>query len=69
MLDAGADISAVDGENKTALILASSRGNDDVVRLLIDLGADVNIHSKSLGTAIEAARLTRDRKRERSSMY
>lgn len=55
LFDAGANINAVDSENRTALILVSSRGEDAVVRFLLDFGADVNIRSKSLGTAIEAA--------------
>jgi len=66
LLDADADINAVDDENNTALILASSTGKDAVVRFLLDLGADVNIRSNVLGTAIEAARLARDDERERS---
>lgn len=56
LFDAGADINAVDSRGRTALILASSRGKDEVVRFLLNLGADVNIRSKDLGTAIEAAR-------------
>jgi ankyrin repeat protein len=61
LFDAGTDINAVDDKNSTALMLAASRGEDDIVRFLLDLGADVNIRSKVLGTAIEAARATREK--------
>jgi ankyrin repeat protein len=60
LFDAGADINAVDNKNSTALILASSRRQDAVVRFLLDHGADVNTRSEDLGSAIEAARLARD---------
>lgn len=65
LCNVGAYINAVDGQNRTALILASSRGEDVVVRFLLDLGADVNIQSKVVGTAIEAARATREKSRPR----
>lgn len=41
-LDQGADIEAKDNIGQTALIAASRRGNLDIVRLLIERGADVN---------------------------
>lgn len=66
MFAAGADFNAVNGENTTALILASFGGKDAVVRFLLDPGADVNIRSNVLGTAIEAVRLARDDEGERS---
>lgn len=56
LLDAGADINAVDIEGRTALILASSRGKDDIVRFLLDFGADVSIRSRNLGTLKQLGR-------------
>jgi ankyrin repeat protein/WD40 repeat protein len=41
LIDGKADLNAVDGEGQSALILAGSRGHDDVIKLLLDAGADI----------------------------
>jgi len=42
LVDTGADVNAVEGDNDTALLVASSRGHYAIVELLIGAGADVN---------------------------
>jgi len=41
LLDYGADVNAVAKDGATALILAASCGDEKIVRLLLDKGADV----------------------------
>lgn len=55
LLDHGADVNAVDEENTTALILASSRGQEDAVRILLQYKAEVHHRSKKYGTALQIA--------------
>lgn len=45
-LEAGADIDAKDKYGQTALMLASPRGHEAIVRRLIDAGADLNVTAK-----------------------
>ena len=44
LLSAGANIDAQDGEGETALIAAVRQGRDEMVELLIDAGANPDIH-------------------------
>ena len=43
LIEAGADVNAVDKNGITALQRASSWGRSDVVKMLIEAGADVNV--------------------------
>jgi len=43
LLEHGADIDEVDDHGRTSLIKAATECLDDMVKLLVDLGADVNI--------------------------
>jgi ankyrin repeat protein len=45
LIESGVDINATDRRNLTALMWASSNGNIEIARLLIEKGADVNAHS------------------------
>jgi ankyrin repeat protein len=56
LLQAGTDVNATDDWNRTALILASSKGNEAIVQLLLSFGADVNHRSEQHVTALGAAR-------------
>jgi ankyrin repeat protein len=56
LLNLGVDVNAQGGEFDTALIAASAMGNDKLVRVLLDHGADVHHESKTHGTAVDAAR-------------
>ncbi|TMW69721.1 hypothetical protein Poli38472_001877 [Pythium oligandrum] len=47
VLETGVDVNAFDEDGMTALHLASSAGHVDVVRVLLDHGADLNIASES----------------------
>jgi ankyrin repeat protein len=47
LLDAGADIDAVDNEGNTALMAAAGSGNERSVRLLLEARAGKNINAKS----------------------
>ncbi|KAH6843593.1 ankyrin repeat-containing domain protein [Alternaria alternata] len=51
LLEAGADIDAVKN-NRTALFLATSRGNKEAVALLLDRGADANARGGDHSSAI-----------------
>nr|XP_036581485.1 pfs domain-containing protein [Colletotrichum truncatum]KAF6789836.1 pfs domain-containing protein [Colletotrichum truncatum] len=56
VLKDGADVNSRDSDQKNALEAASSRGHKDVVRLVLDKGADINAPSNSdYGTALQAA--------------
>lgn len=54
-LQRGIDINAKDGEGKSALILASSRGHLNVCRLLLESGADIAAVDKQGRTALDVA--------------
>jgi ankyrin repeat protein len=56
LLDLGVDVNAHGGEFDTALIAASAMGNDKLVRVLLDHGADPHHESETYGTAVDAAR-------------
>jgi ankyrin repeat protein len=52
LIEAGADINAVDKNGITALQRASSWGRSDVVKMLIEAGADVNVVGVNGRTAL-----------------
>src|SRR6185295_7705429 len=61
-LDRGADVNARSEDSRTALLIAAGRfGSREVVKLLLDRGADKNVRSPGLGGDMtplaEAARL------------
>ncbi|KAK4220431.1 ankyrin repeat-containing domain protein [Podospora fimiseda] len=51
----GADVNAQGGEYGNALQAASSRGHQEIVKLLLDKGADVNAQGGQYGNALQAA--------------
>ena len=55
LLDAKADINAVDSDGNNALILAILNTHYDLTQMLIDRGEDVNIASKNGRTALYSA--------------
>ena len=55
LLDAKADINAVDSDGNNALVLATLNGHYDLTQLLIDRGADPNIAAKNGRTALYTA--------------
>lgn len=55
LLEAGADIDVQDACGDSALMLAASRGNDQLVRLLLDAGASVNIANRYGQSALSNA--------------
>jgi ankyrin repeat protein len=54
LLDAGARVNAVSG-NTTALIMAAGYGETDIVKILLDHGADPNLAVRPGATALAAA--------------
>ena len=42
LIEAGADVNAVNRDEKTALMFATSEGSVEAVKALIEAGADVN---------------------------
>jgi ankyrin repeat protein len=55
LIAAGADVSVVDPDRQSALVIALINGHFDVANLLIDHGADVNVPDKVGRTALWAA--------------
>ncbi len=55
LINAGADMLALDDEGRNALALASQSGAEPVVRLLLDRGVDVDTPSGWYGNALQAA--------------
>ncbi|MBN2290845.1 MAG: ankyrin repeat domain-containing protein [Pirellulales bacterium] len=55
LIDAGADLDAVDDAQDTALILAAGRGWSDCVRLLLEARANPRIANEYGGTAMSSA--------------
>jgi len=55
LIDAGADLDAVDDTGRTALIVAVERGQIDVVEGLLAAGASVNARGAGQRTALIAA--------------
>lgn len=52
LLDMGADVNATDKDGNTALILATTRGDEPTVQLLLEKGANVNARDKYNSTAL-----------------
>ena len=50
LIELGADVNAADGEGKTALMEAAHNGQSELVRLLIDAGADLDKKNAIYGT-------------------
>src|SRR5947208_3363330 len=55
ILDAGADINAVNDQENTALHLAASKGNDAVVQYLASRGAKLDVKNKAGKTPLDLA--------------
>jgi ankyrin repeat protein len=57
LLDSGADVNAQGGKYGNALQAAASKGNEAVVRLLVDSEADVNVNAQGgeYANALQAA--------------
>jgi len=55
LLDAGVDVSAKDGDDRTALHIAAEYGHEAVARLLLDRGADVSAKDGDGRTALHIA--------------
>ena len=55
LIAAGADVSVIDPDRQSALVIALINGHFDVANLLIDNGADVNVPDKVGRTALWAA--------------
>ena len=55
LLTAGADINAIDGNGKTALMVAVHKNHTDTVQLLIGKGADISVEDKDGETALMKA--------------
>src|SRR5437660_6716861 len=55
VLDAGADINAVNDQQNSALHLAALRGNDKVVQYLASRGAKLDVKNKQGKTPAEVA--------------
>jgi hypothetical protein len=55
MLDAGADINALDEHGQTALMNAAHKGHLEVVHLLVECGAELNHTAKHHLTALMLA--------------
>ena len=51
----GVDLNYQNGEGRTALMRSAKRGYKDIVRVIIDNGADVNLVDKNGKTAIMGA--------------
>jgi len=49
LLAHGADVNARDQDGETALMIAASGGNSDIVRMLLDEGADVSAELGATG--------------------
>ncbi len=56
MLNKGAKVNEQDADGDTALIMAASSGNEEVVKLLIAAGANVNIRNSDNETALSYAK-------------
>ena len=55
LIDHGANVNWIDGENVTPLILASFKGHIDLVQLLLDHGADITVRDQWDRTALDYA--------------
>jgi ankyrin repeat protein len=58
LLDRGAGIEARDGWGRTALIVASQVGDEEIVRLLVDRGANLDVQNHNGMTALMEAALS-----------
>jgi uncharacterized protein len=55
LLDSGADLAEPDAAGEVPLLIAALNGNENVVALLLDRGADINVRNKKGLTALHAA--------------
>ena len=55
LLEHGADVNALMGHRRNDLIMAAGYGYADIVRLLLDAGADPGYRDQDGGTALSAA--------------
>lgn len=55
LIDAGADVNAMNSDRDTALIAAASWGYLSVIRVLINAGADANVRNVRGETAVTMA--------------
>jgi len=55
LLEAGADVNVIDGENDHPLQTVSFRGNEAVVCLLLETGVDVNIKREHYDNTLQAS--------------
>ena len=55
LIDAGADVNALDKWLDTPLIIAAEEGDLEIVQILVDAGADVNVQDRWLDTPLHIA--------------
>jgi len=55
LAEAGLDVNAFNGNGQTALHIAAQRGADDIVRTLVDLGAELDLRDKQKRTPLDLA--------------
>jgi ankyrin repeat protein len=61
LLEAGAEVDAVDEEGRTALHRAAEEGREDKVKVLLAWGPDVHMRTKEGKTALDLARMDANR--------
>ena len=55
LLENGADINARAGYYQTALIAACDSGHEQIVKLLLEKGAETDVRGDEIGSAVEVA--------------
>ena len=58
----GVDVNSADGQGNTALMLAVATERLDVVKILLDAGADVKLTDKNEKTALQLAERLKNKK-------
>ncbi len=59
LLEHGADVNAVDGTGRTALMDAAAKGHTDIAKILLEYGADASMADDDGNTALRIAKLNR----------